>query len=70
MSNNLHVNNPVDLARVGNFTKNAVESFENGIIKEHNYLEILKIKIINKIKSSMKILCYIFHTTFISLYLC
>ena len=48
MSNTLHVNNPVDLARVGNFTKNAVESFENGIIKEHNYLEKVNKNLKNK----------------------
>ena len=48
MSNNLHVNNPSDLARVGNFTKNAVESFENSIVKEHNYLEKVDKNLKNK----------------------
>ena len=32
-------NNPISLAKVGHFTKNAVESFEEGIVNEHNYLE-------------------------------
>ena len=48
MSNNLHVNTPSDLARVGNFTKNAVESFENSIVKEHNYLEKVDKNLKNK----------------------
>ena len=39
MSNNINIKTPVDLAKIGNFTKNAVETFENGIINEHNYLE-------------------------------
>lgn len=48
MSNNLHVNNPVGLAKIGNFTKNAVESFENGIVNEHDYLEKVDKNLHNK----------------------
>lgn len=37
--NNRFVNN---LGEVGNFTKNAIESFENGIVKTKDYLEKIK----------------------------
>ncbi|MEN8077681.1 hypothetical protein ABFP60_12030 [Clostridioides difficile] len=50
MSNNLHINKPSDLAKVGNFTKNAVESFENGIVNEHNFLEKVDNNLNKKIK--------------------
>ena len=54
MNNKINTNTPVNLARIGNFTKNAVESFENSIVNEHNYLEKInknkKIKMITKIK--------------------
>ena len=39
MSNNINSKSPVDLSKIGNFTKNAIESFESGIVNEHNYLE-------------------------------
>lgn len=50
MSNNLNINKPSDLAKVGNFTKNAVESFENGIVNEHNFLEKVDNNLNKKIK--------------------
>ncbi|MBX9138539.1 MULTISPECIES: hypothetical protein [unclassified Clostridium] len=48
MSNNIHVNTPADLAKIGNFTKNAIESFENCIVNEHNYLEKVDKNLNNK----------------------
>jgi hypothetical protein len=48
MSNNINIKTPVDLAKIGNFTKNAVETFENGIINEHNYLEKVNKNLKNK----------------------
>ena len=48
MSNNINIKTPVDLAKNGNFTKNAVETFENGIINEHNYLEKVNKNLKNK----------------------
>lgn len=36
MNNNIKA---INLSKVGNFTKHAVESFENNIINEHNFLE-------------------------------
>lgn len=39
MGNKINTNNPINLARIGNFTKNAVKTFEHGILNEHNYLE-------------------------------
>ena len=48
MSNNINIKTPTGLARVDNFTKNAIESFKNGIIKEHNYLEKVNRNLKNK----------------------
>lgn len=48
MSNNINIKTPVDLAKIGNFTKNAVKTFENGIINEHNYLEKVNKNLKNK----------------------
>ena len=48
MSNKINTNTPVNLVRIGNFTKNAVETFENGIINEHNYLEKVNKNLKNK----------------------
>ena len=48
MSNNINIKTPVDLAKIGKFTKNAVETFENGIINEHNYLEKVNKNLKNK----------------------
>ncbi len=48
MSNNINIKTPVDLAKIGNFTKNAIETFENGIINEHNYLEKVNKNLKNK----------------------
>lgn len=48
MSNNINIKTPTDLARVGNFTKNDIESFENGIVNEHNYLEKVNRNLKNK----------------------
>lgn len=31
-----------NMARVGNFTKNAIESFEENIVNQTNYLEKIK----------------------------
>ena len=39
MSKNVNSINSSHLASIGNFTKHAVESFEEGIVNEHNYLE-------------------------------
>lgn len=39
MSKNVRPSNSSHLASIGNFTKHAVESFEEGIVNEHNYLE-------------------------------
>lgn len=50
MSNSSNNNNLSNLAKVGNFTKNAVQSFENGIVNEHNYLE----KVNNNLKNNTK----------------
>lgn len=41
MGNDLHVN-PKKVARIGTFTKNAVENFENNIVNQTNYLEKVK----------------------------
>lgn len=32
-------NSPLELYKLGNFTKNAVEQFEENIVTKHNYLE-------------------------------
>lgn len=48
MSNNINIKTPVDLAKIDNFTKNAIETFENGIINEHNYLEKVNKNLKNK----------------------
>lgn len=42
MSNKNFKGNPIDLARVGHFTKNAVENFEENIVNQANYLEKVK----------------------------
>lgn len=39
MSKSKYNNNPINLAKVGNFTKHAIESFEEGIVNETDYLE-------------------------------
>ena len=39
MNNNTDINKVFDLSKIGNFTKNAVKSFENGIVNETNFLE-------------------------------
>lgn len=39
MNENVRPGNPPHLASIGNYTKHAVESFEEGIVNEHNYLE-------------------------------
>lgn len=41
MSNDLHVN-PKKVAKIGTFTKNAVQNFENNIVNQTNYLEKVK----------------------------
>lgn len=50
MSNSSRNNNFSNIAKVGNFTKNAVQSFENEIVTEHNYLE----KVNSNLKNNMK----------------
>lgn len=40
----------VNLAAIGNYTKNAVENFEKNIVEETNYLE----KVDNKLKNNSK----------------
>ena len=32
-------NSPLKLYKLGNFTRNAVEAFEENIVTKHNYLE-------------------------------
>lgn len=41
-------NKNVDLHVLGNFTKNAVEKFEENIISKHNYLETVDKNLKNK----------------------
>ena len=41
---------PLDLSTIGNFTKNAIKSFENGIVNETNYLEKTVLKPSNDTK--------------------
>ena len=41
MSKNVNSIDSSRLASIGNFTKHAVESFEEGIVNKHNYLEKL-----------------------------
>lgn len=50
MNNNIHINKQSDLTKIGNFTKNAVKSFENGIVNEHNFLEKVDSTLNNKTK--------------------
>lgn len=42
MSNGNNSNKISNMAQVGNFTKNAVQSFEQSIISRKNYLEQVK----------------------------
>jgi len=42
MSNKSFKGSQIDLARVGHFTKNAVENFEENIVNQTNYLEKVK----------------------------
>ena len=39
MSKKITENSSVNLYKIGNFNKNAIESFENNIVTQHNYLE-------------------------------
>lgn len=48
MSNNINNKSAKDIASIGNFTKHAVQSFENGIVNEHNFLE----KVDNNLKNN------------------
>ena len=50
MSKNVNSINSSHLASIGNFTKHAVESFEEGIVNEHNYFE----KVYKNLKSKSK----------------
>lgn len=42
MTNKNLKNNSIPISKIGNFTKNAVESFEESIVNQHNYLEKVK----------------------------
>lgn len=42
MSDRDKINNLNNIAALGNFTKNAVKSFEKGIVSEKDYLEKVK----------------------------
>ena len=50
MSKNVNSINSSHLASIGNFTKHDVESFEEGIVNKHNYLE----KVDKNLKSKTK----------------
>ncbi|MBS5983782.1 hypothetical protein [Clostridium butyricum] len=39
---NNHNNNYSNMSKVGNFTKNAIENFEENIVNETDYLEKIK----------------------------
>lgn len=34
-----NLSSEVDISKIGNYTKNAVEDFEENIISQHNFLE-------------------------------
>ena len=38
----------LDMRNIGNFTKNAVENFEENIVNKHNYLEEVNANLKNK----------------------
>lgn len=42
MDNKNHNNSFINMAKVGNYTKNAVENFEENIVNQTNYLEKVK----------------------------
>ena len=42
MDNKNANNSSINMARVGHFTKNAVENFEENIVNQTNYLEKVK----------------------------
>ena len=48
MSKSSNTNNTYSMSKIGNFTKNAVQSFKTGIVTEHNYLEKVKNNLDNK----------------------
>ena len=48
MSKRNSKNFSIPISQVGNFTKHAVENFEEGIVNEHNYLEKVNINLKNK----------------------
>ena len=48
MSNKNYKNTSIPLSQVGNFTKNAVENFEESIVRERNYLEKVQNNLNNK----------------------
>lgn len=41
-------NNSIPMSQVGNFTKHAVETFEENIINQHKYLEKVQTNLSNK----------------------
>lgn len=41
-------NNSIPISQVGNFTKNAIETFEENIVNQHNYLEKVQNNLSNK----------------------
>lgn len=43
-------NSPINLYKLGHFTKNAVEEFEENIVSKHNYLESVNENLKNKNK--------------------
>lgn len=47
MTNKNLKNNSIPMSQVGNFTKNAVESFEKSIGNQHNYLEKVQTNLSN-----------------------
>lgn len=48
MSSRNYKKSSIPISQVGNFTKHAVENFEEGIVREHNYLEKVQNNLINK----------------------
>lgn len=41
-------NNSIPISQVGNFTKHAIETFEENIVNKHNYLEKVQNNLSNK----------------------
>ena len=58
MAHKSNSDNFENMARVGNFTKNAVENFEENIVNKKNYLEEVNSKKSRRFKPTEKRLSY------------